>query len=316
MSFALVIFTSLFVCRFSDAKSKKTAAKAGKSAIPSKLWKIKSSLLLARGAYQIVQGERYALIGHLVEGRATLVDLKTWKIAKTKAWGIGQVHVAIKKKRALVTLSSMKQLLLLEIPSFKVLKSWKLAFQPYGVTFYKKRAVIANYLGDSLMEFDLRAGKIVRNQRFLSPIRVRWGAKQGFVISMHGSLFVIDKDSWKVQKNMKFGEVVGDVYLSQDQLFIMYGDSSKGAGAFLFYKLPNITLLGKRPLGSRPRGLALSKDHIFSFSLYGMLQVYERKSLKLLQSSKISEHGQGLSYGKYGLIALSHTDNKLFKVSR
>jgi hypothetical protein len=99
-------------------------------------------------------------------------------------------------------------------------------------------------------------------------------------------------------------------------MMLVYGDDKNKDGSMQVYRLPQMELLLTRPLFAIPRGIAISKDYIFSLTASGWLQIHHRNTGKLQQNLRIGNSGIALTYTNHSLIALLPTENKLVSLSQ
>lgn len=318
--FGLLVFVFLSV-------SGESLTEAKPSSQPSKRkvsWHVHKRVKLLQGTYQLESGKRYAMVGHIVKGRVSVVDLQTGK-ATTKAWGVGQVYIAQQGSYGVVALTSMRQLLLVSLPSLKVLRRHKVKFYPYGVSFEVTRSqpasapakkalpryvVVADQMGGSLLRFDLQTGKIAKKRSFRWPIRSRWSATGGVMIPLSGPPLWLHPKTWKPEHTWKLPGVIGDVSIQGNLLALAYGDSKRQQGALHLYQ----DLRKQRwrvPTKARPRGVVQVGPHILTLTEKGWFQVFNKQDGRLLQTQRLSNSGLTLRCGQarqcVGLLPLAHT---------
>ncbi len=294
---------------------------------PSQAWKVHKKVLLPQGTYQLESGQRYAMVGHLVKGRVSVVDLQKGSLLRSQSWGMGQVYIAQRGSYGVVALTSMRQVLLVSLPSLRVIRRHKVSFYPYGVSLehrlpstkpstrpQEKRpprvVAVADQMGNALLRLDLQTGKVVKKQTFKWPLRTRWSKQGGMLIPLSGPLHWLHPTTWKAMHTWNLPGVVGDVAISDGRLAVAYGDGKRQKGSLHLYQ--NLRKqVWKASTQARPRGVAYAGSHLLILTEKGWLQVYQRKSGRLLQTQRLSNSGLVVRCPQaqlcVGLLPLAHS---------
>lgn len=282
---------------------------AGSSAKKQR-WQVVQRLPLSIGPYLWESHGAFGLVGHVNEGRVTLVDTRTWKILGVRSWGKGQVYVSVRGRWGLVALTSQQQLLLVSLPSMKVHRRYKVPFYPYGVSLegemqptststtqsarrpaWPRHALIADQIGGRLLRWNLEQGRVVRSQSMTWPLHVRWGVSGIVVIPLTGSPLWLHPTSWKILHTWKSKEVVGDISVHRDAVAVVYGDEKKKDGKLTFFQEHEKRLQWQASTKPRPRGVSLTENHVLVLTESGQLQVFERSNGKLYQQMALGNNG-------------------------
>ncbi|TNE50884.1 MAG: hypothetical protein EP343_06965 [Deltaproteobacteria bacterium] len=304
-----------------------TLLQASPKPAPSPTWKVHKKVLLPQGTYQLESGQRYTMVGHLVKGRVSVVDLQTGTLLRSQSWGMGQVYIAQRGSYGVVALTSMRQLLLVSLPSLRVIRRHKVSFYPYGVSLEPRSAttkpstrphtkqppksvVVADQMGNALLRLNLQTGKVTKKQTFKWPLRSRWSQRGGMLIPLSGPVHWLHPTTWKTLHTWNLPGVVGDVAMDNGLLAVAYGDGKRQKGSLHLYQ--NLRKqLWKAPTKARPRGVAHAGSHTLTLTEKGWLQVYQRRDGRLLQTQRVSNSGLAVrcpnSKVCVGLLPLAHS---------